>query len=95
MTNLTITVPNTIVPEMVLIAKRFLDLKEIDYKGLTNAQIGQKYLSEIMKDALIEYRKQETIKSQLSEYEVAIAARKLALKTSEESALLDASGISG
>lgn len=95
MANLTITIPNTLVPDLVVMCSSFLKNKNIDTTGMTNLQIGQRYMAEKMKDDYVLWTKQQADADQV---QFIIDAQKTAhdnVQRATRDAALNSGGITG
>lgn len=95
MANLTVVVPNALVPNLVVMATAKLQAKGIDTSGMTNAQIGQRYMAERTKDDYIEWSRQQAGLTGQASITQAKAATEAAVSAAITTAASDASGITG
>lgn len=95
MANLTVVVPNSLVPEYVQIAEEFMAGRKIDFSGMTATQKGQRYIAELLKDALIRHRRDFSETSGQQSVQTARDAADTALKTAITTAISDAAGVTG
>lgn len=59
MPNLTISIPTAAVPDLVALATEQLGEHGISTNGLTNVQIGQRWIAETLKRELLAYRRRQ------------------------------------
>lgn len=59
MATLTITLPDAMVPDLLLMADALLTQKSISTAGMTATQKGQRYVAERMKDDYLNYKRQQ------------------------------------
>ncbi len=92
---LQVTVPNAVVPELITIATNALTSKNMDISGLSNVQIGQRYIAELLREALLTHREHQARATALTEFNKALKEREVLLQASKETATADALGILG
>jgi hypothetical protein len=95
MANLTIVVPNTLVPDLVLMASAKLQEKNIDISGMNSTQIGQRYLAEHLKEDYIAWSRQKATAMNQATLDAALISASTAVTTAIATATTDTNGISG
>ena len=95
MASLTVTVPNTLVAELVTIATAKLTSLGVDTKSMTSTQIGQRYIAELLKVELIKYRHDIADQTAQDAYAAALATAIAQANTTKSTAVSGAAGITG
>lgn len=95
MATLTVTIPNPLIPDFVIIAERLLTARKIDFSGMTNIQKGQRYIVEVLKDDLIRFRKATAESSGQASVDAARNTAEANTLTTITTAVSDATGITG
>jgi len=95
MATLTITVPNTLVPECTTIAERYLSARGITIAGMTATQKGQRYIAELLKVELVKLRREAAEASGQTSVETARDTADEQTRAAIVAAQADAEGITG
>lgn len=95
MPNLTVSVPVAAVPDLVALATEQLIERGIDTKALTNTQLGQRWIAEILKRELSSYRRRQADVARIQAVAVAADDAKRTADASVSSAMSDIESISG
>lgn len=95
MPNLTISIPVGLVPELIQVAKQYLDDIPVDYSAMTTTQIGQRYLAEVMKKDLKTYRQRIANAAAQAAITTAQVQASAAVVSAVQQAVVDSQGITG
>lgn len=95
MPNLTVSVPLNAVPDLVSIGKERLEALGIDTKGMTNLQVGQRMIAEILKVELVVYRRRKAEEARHDIIAQAASDAAATVDAAVSDAVATADGISG
>lgn len=95
MATLSLTVPNALVPDLVLAAESYLTARGISFEGLTQTQKGQLFVQELIRVEYIKFKRQQAQDNVTTSIQQAVTTGDSTISTAVNTATTAANGIVG